>query len=182
MELEGYKNPALKIYGNTDAVKSYLAGILNSSSVKTYETAKTNPEGIETKFDVEKKKPLVKTGSYYFMDLPSLNNGISQYHLEVSSDTREAPMKLPGAVEEEYSYSITLPDGWLMLNPTTNLTLSNEAGKLDLELQQKKNTVVFTKVLKVNDRIEAKHYREFLELIRTFSDEKFNRLILIPAQ
>jgi len=182
MELEGYKNPALKIYGNADAVKTYLSGNLGPSSVVTYETKKTNPEGTETKFQVEKKKPLVKTGGYYFLDLPVLNNGIAQYHLDASSDTREAPLKLGGDIEEEYTYTITLPDGWTLLNPKTRLTLSNEAGKLDLELQQKKNTVVFSKNLKVNERIEAKDYREFLELIRTFGDERYSRLVLVPAK
>jgi hypothetical protein len=181
MRLEGVKNPYLKLVGNPDAVKGYLVGGLGQSAVKSYEIGDLEQESCDAELMIDKKNPLEEIGGYCFLNLPNLSAGVGQYHLEGMSDARETTLKLPNMIDESYSFTLILPDKWQLLNPETKLKVENDAGSVEIEIYQKKNTVVIEKTLKTNPSISFLQYSGFLELIRAFSDEKYNRLVLIPA-
>lgn len=178
IELEGLKNPYFKLTGNPDAVKSQLSGGLGQSAVKSHEITSLKQDLCEADLAVEKKKPLENFGELYFLTLPALSSGIGQYHLETMSDARESMLKLPAPVDEEYEFTVTLPRDWRMLNPETDLKIENEAGALYIEVAQKKDKAVIKKSLEIHPLVPAEHYPGLMELVRTFSDEKYSRLVL----
>lgn len=178
IELEGAKNPYLKLSGKQDAIKTYLSGGLNASDVKDFRVEKLSGQETEMVFTIEKTDPVENTGGYYFLTLPALANGAGQYHLEGLSDSRETPMKLPAGIDEEYAFTITLPAGWKLLTPATELELENPAGTVEIEISQKKDKVVVEKAIEVNRNISEQQYQEFLELVRTWADDRYSRLVL----
>jgi hypothetical protein len=178
MELEGMHNPYLKFLGSGDAVKSYLSGGVNSSAVKSFMVKELDQDASLVELTLEKEIQLKETGGYFFFDLPALSTDMRQYHIEGMSDTRVEPLKLPVNIDEEYSYSIIIPDGWVLVNPETDLEIENEAGKLEIKMEQKKNKIIIEKDIEINPDITPRQYEGFLLLVRTWSDEPYNRLVL----
>jgi hypothetical protein len=178
MGLKGVNHPYLKVSRNQDAVKSLLSGGLPSSSVTSYEISKLTEGDCQVDFSVEIKDPLQETGGYYFLDLPALSIGIAQHNLAGMSDNRETPLKLPVDIDEEYSFTIQLKEGWQMITPANKIKIENEAGMLEIEVTQKKDKLVIGKSIRVDRDISIQQYPDLLDLVRTWSDERYNRLML----
>ncbi len=178
MTLEGANNPFLKLSQNKDVVKSYLSGGLGSSAVKDYSLDKLNEEECKATFTIEKNNPLEHTGDYFFLTLPGLSVDASHFHLEGMSDERETPLKLPQGIDVEYSYTITLPEGWKMVTPEADIEIKNEIGTVEINISQKKNKLVIDKEIKVQPDISVQQYPDLLKLVRTWVDERYNKLVL----
>jgi hypothetical protein len=178
MELEGQLNPYFKFLEKEDAVKGALSGGLSSSSIKTYQVTELDQDASEVVFTIESKEPMKEAGSFYSLELPALSMDMRQYQLEGMSDTRAEPLLLPVDIDEEYEYTINLPDGWELFSPETDLEIENGAGTLEISIQHKKGRIMIEKDIEIKRDISVADYPGFLELVRTWSDERHNRLVL----
>jgi hypothetical protein len=178
MELEGANNPFLKLSEDADAAKKYLSGGLNSSAVKSYQIEELTVPACEVTFTLEQNDAIEKVGEYYSLNVPGLSNSMARLHLEGMSDKRETAVKLPGMVDEEYSFTITLPEGWELLTPEAKFEMENEVGSLKISIHQKKDKLEIEKELEINQDISFQQYAGFLELVRNWTDERYSRLIL----
>ena len=177
-ELEGRNNPYLKLTDSEDAAKGLLSGSLGAASVKSYAIKEMDQEESEVSYVIEARDAAKLAGGYYSLELPALGMDIRKYHLEAMSDMREEPLRLPQGIDEEYAFTITFPEDWKLITPETKLEIENEAGTLEISIQRKKNKVVIEKELELNRNITAQQYAGFLELVRTWLDEDYNRLVV----
>jgi hypothetical protein len=178
MELEGKLNPYLKVLGNEDAMKGYLSGGINSSAIKTFKVKELNQETSLVEFILEKEYQMNEIGGYFFFDLPALSIDMRQYRIEGMNDTRDEPLKLPVSIDEEYSFTISIPDGWELISPEADIEIKNDVGKFDVVIQKKKSKIVVSKDIEINQEITPQQYEGFLFLVRSWMDEKHNRLVL----
>ena len=119
---------------------------------------------------------------YLFFELPVASNGIEQYNLGSMSDERITALRLPREVYEKYSYTIDLPQGWRLLTTQMDQDMDNGAGSMEIEINQKRDRVVINKKITIHQEIGVEDYPAFLKLIRTWQEEKYNVLVLVPVE
>lgn len=125
------------------------------------------------------KNPVKRVGTYMMISLPDSPKGISHSTYIQMNSKRETPLPLLYAPSESYSYEVTLPAGTKLATPTGTTTLTNEAGSMEVTIQQEGNIVNVTRTLKVTSTIlKGKTYEAFHALLAAWVNPNNNSLLI----
>lgn len=96
---------------------------------------------------------LKATNGYVLVDLPVAPTTLANSHFCRMNSNRQDNLMMPCKADEQYSYSIQIPEGMNLCTPQTDKTIANAAGKLVYSVQKNGNTAQVTRSLKLNKQL-----------------------------
>lgn len=178
LKMSNGKNPYFKLMSDTSYIKRSFSIGIASSDLKNVELVKLNEGFSETNFDLERKKPLSKYADYLIFELPVLNDGFTSWHLSTLTWERQDMLQLPGFLKEEYEFIVKIPVGWSLINEPVKQSISNEAGKLDINLEYKSGQVVIERKIEIRKaKLTAKELSQLRSLVEGWQNKNIEKLI-----
>lgn len=87
-------------------------------------------------------------------------------------------MFLPYPIVEKYSYTITLPLDYTLINKRFNERLKNNVGTVSVEIKPKGNQIEINRELKLNTQmIYQIDYNEFRNMINFWLDKNLSTVV-----
>lgn len=178
LELENGANPYFDLLESEDDVKNFINGISN----KEYDKVKSKeliPGKSVFNMEFEKENTFEKRGNYLFWELPSCRKGMSSWHINYMSDLRQESFKLPELIDERYEYSISVPEGYQLVNLPSTDDISNELGTVKMLIEQKDQEIFITREIELRQQLIGRNqYRELKLMMETFNSKKYRSIIL----
>lgn len=171
-------NPWFKFNNDNQSIKNYLTG-LPSGSIKELKAIKTGPELTEAFVKIESDKLLTEVApGIYSLNIPGFSHGISGWNLSALPTSRVAPFCFPSLHAESTILTITIPDNYVLLTPTVNLTQKTEWGNLMLTIRQRDNLITVERGFESVEKIvEVKDYEVLREMTNRWNNELYQRLV-----
>lgn len=121
-----------------------------------------------------------ETNTIYTFNLPGSAGYLDNFHLAINSILRTTPVKYAFPIEEEFDYEIQIPDKWQLFGNIKNISLKNDVGIVKISMQQKNNTIIIKRYIKLNlNQVDATKYAQMQELLVGWADESGKRLQFI---
>lgn len=133
----------------------------------------TNPTQSIFSYDIASPaKAFLNEKNFWFLTLPKSNEGFDSWQLTALPDGRTKPVQLPSALNESYTYTITLPKKYQVVGLPTSIKLSNNTGTINIEIRQQKKKIIVTRALSITKSLIAvEDYKQFQELINMWRAE-----------
>ncbi len=178
VELMGSLNPYFTFLSDKDQVKRLFRPVIGSNNITNVLSTSFNDNKSAFTIEFKNISPIDTQENYIFMDLPFVNKGINSWHMTYLLSKRETPLEIPEPITESYQYTITLPEGVVLVTSPTNIKIKNEAGKLVIELSQSENVVTISKSISLPLKTyKPVQYDDFRLLINTWNNNKYTNLI-----
>jgi hypothetical protein len=138
----------------------------------------SDPAQSSFSFDITSPaKAFLNEKNFWFLTLPKSNEGFDSWQLTALPDGRTVPLQLASALNESYTYTISLPKNYQVVGLPTNLKITNNTGSVNIEIRQQKKKIIVTRALSISkSMIPVEEYKQFQELIniwRTESNKPF---------
>ena len=133
----------------------------------------TNPTQSIFSYDITSPaKVFLNEKNFWFLTLPKSNEAFDAWQLTALPDGRTTPLQLASALNETYTYNITLPKKYKAVELPTNLKMSNNTGSVNIEIRQEKKKIVVIRTLSITkSMIPVEEYKQFQELINMWRAE-----------
>jgi len=180
----------------SNTMKGFFVGNYNGSA-DSFLKMKASPDAVKglmpgwkSKMDVlgENKMKIVFSGEnkglseirdgYCFVSLPVSRDGISSKHLLPLSIERKTPFYFGHPQKESYRFTLTVPQGYQMINKNITKNINTPAGSLTIEIKQIEDKVTVDKTLEIlKPVIPVSEYAGFKDLITEWYLKKYNELV-----
>jgi hypothetical protein len=171
-------NPYYRFRSDSSYAKKLIGGGLSAGQVVESEIINTAHYRTLAKMKIQEKKAPESRGGYYFWQIPENKNGTKGWNISYLLPERQDPFEVPFKIDEEYSYTLTLPEGIQLVNESELQEQASDFGKLVLSVTQKGNKVVIKRLFVVTDTwIDPEQYPSFKEMIDVWNDEQGRRLV-----
>ncbi len=175
-------NPFLKLTVGASSFNKLVSGNLVCKKKGSVKVANSNPAKSEITVDLKKGQPLPQTAGYYSLELPEMKNGFESFHISYLESTRLDPFVLPFSVQENYEFSIEIPEGYEFVSKKVKVGAKNKAGSVIITMLPKGNQMEVTRELHLNNKlIEVTEYNDFRELVNTWLDENLRKVVFKKA-
>lgn len=151
----------------------------NFGTLINSEILHSDPNQMEIKFSSQ--NTLQQAGDYLLYNLPVLPTGIHSWQLNMLNSDRKTALELPYLLEENYEYTIHLPENKDLKNKNIEIHLKNKAGSVDISLKQENKTVKIKKNLILSKRVyqpSSQEYGQLRELITSWLSNGTEDLII----
>ncbi len=166
VKLEGSANPFLELHQDPSSVKSKFTGRVVSEDEDAVKIINSNPAKTELTLEVGKSDSLKSIEGYYRWDLPEMTNGFESWHINYLSSEREDPFVLPNTLDESYTYTVEIPEGYIFVNKDQNINLKSAAGSVKITSKNKGNVIEITRELKLDrEVIDPADYEDFKAMV-----------------
>mgnify|MGYP002640474245 CR=1 FL=1 len=168
-------NPYLSIYQDSSKVKSMVTGI---SGIKESQIKKLTQDECISVISFKMDKPTTIQGKYHTLTLPKASGGVDSWHINLLTADRDAPLEIPSLIEERYEYAIVLPaEAKMVSNPTFSI-ISNEAGSVTIQYEQKENEIIILKEIKLTKKIiSPSYYSKFKDIMDVWNNKMFGEVV-----
>jgi hypothetical protein len=171
-------NPYYQVELDTNSLKSLIGGYAHKEEIKV---DLINAAQYRTLANVNLmfKEPLKQLGDYFLLDLPVNMAGTEKWNIRFLHNERFTPFELPNTIDEQYSFSIRLPEGVKLINPAALIEKSAPCGELVIYIAQDKDVVIVKKMLILSQKtIDLEDYPVFKEMMDLWNEKNFRRLYL----
>ena len=115
--------------------------------------------------------------SYFYISLPEYRAGFNSYNIHPLSDSRNAPLKIKGPLNEKYTYSVNYNKKFRLINKPTEVNKRNKLGQVIIKISDSSNKVIIEKRLEIEKSLITKEDYVYLkELIDLWTAENYKRL------
>ena len=168
----GSSNPYLKIVASDNSIKGLLSGWdgkLDSLS----------EEKLKIVYSGEKKGSEKIQGDYCFVTIPASNNGLMSKRLLPLSTNRKTAFDFGHPLKESYKYTLTLPEGYELVNNNISKKIETPVGILSIKIEQNGRAVSINKSVEITKSvIPVTEFDGFKRLVTEWSLSKYNQLVL----
>ncbi len=172
-------NPYYKIKTDTNAVKQLLGGGISAQDIKSVKNQKATQIRSEMKYDIMKKQAAKNYSGYCFVKLPVCNKGIDSWHISYLNSDRIVPFRIPFPINEQYDFTIVIPEGMKSVDSLSVVELTAPFGELSINIARDGNKITVKRKLIINQStIPVENYKEFKQLIDLWNDPKYRQLVL----
>jgi len=180
LETSGALNPVFKLRNDKTYNLKMLSGAYGATDIKSGETKKTDSEATEATYQILTADTLRQEAGYFFWKLPALASGTDGWHMVELATKRQTPLEIPMLIRENYTYTVTLPEGMTLVTPKTEIVLNpDKVGQLNIFISQQGNLLLVTRTLKLNDLvIQPENYEHFRKLMNIWNEKKFREIVL----
>lgn len=177
VELTGANNPFLLLQNDKGKFKSLISNKMikddDAISIKNSNVAKS-----ELLVKVESTESISDNNGYYSWQLPVITGGFEKWRIAYLDKTRQSNLFLPYPIVEKYSYTITLPLDYTVINKRFNERLKNNVGTVSVEIKPKGNQIEINRELKLNTQmIYQIDYNEFRDMINFWLDKNLSTVV-----
>jgi Domain of Unknown Function with PDB structure (DUF3857)/Domain of Unknown Function with PDB structure (DUF3858)/Transglutaminase-like superfamily len=107
----------------------------------------------EDKGSSTSSQALKATDGYVLVNLPDAPMTLANSHFCRMNSDRKDNLMMPCKADEQYNYSIQIPEGMKLCTPQIDKTIANAAGQLVYSVQKNGNTAHVTRSLKLNKQL-----------------------------
>ena len=176
-ELTGRLNPYLALLRENEKIKHYFSGF-SSSDIPHANLLELAPQKSSFSCQVNKKNMLKKDSSFYFFSIPLLKTGIESDGIHILEAKRATPFKLSAPIEENYEFTIAIPEDLTLITNDMDISTNNKIGSFVYQVKQKKGTVLVKKSLHIKEAtITPEDYQDFKELMDNWNLRQTGELI-----
>jgi len=177
VELMGSSNSYSSFLNDKDQVKRLFRPAIGSNNITNLFSTSFSSKKSQFSIEFKNTSPIETQENYFFMELPFVNKGINSWHMAYLLSKRDTPLEIPAPITESYQYTITLPEGVVLVASPINININNEAGKLGIEISQSKNRVTISKSISLPYKTyKPVQYDDFRLLINTWNKNKHTKL------
>jgi hypothetical protein len=172
-------NTYYQIESDTNSLKSVIGGISGKADLKI---DLINAAQYRTLANIHLaiKEPLKSYGNYFIFELPVNTAGTEKWNIRFLHSERLTPFEVPNTLDEEYSYTIKLPEGARLINPVELIEKSAPFGELVVYISQEKDEIIVKKMLVLNQTtISIEDYPAFKEMMDLWNEKNFRKLFLV---
>jgi hypothetical protein len=160
-----------------DDSKDLLRGI--SSSDYTFTKTSCTKDSIFYSATFTNSNLAKKVDGYYIMNLPYIAQGVAANGIEELPLARVTNIELLGSINESYSFTYTLPNGYSLISPINESKVENSLGMCDIARTEKDGKIMITRKLIINKAIiPVENYSEFRQLMALWADKNLNKVII----
>jgi hypothetical protein len=171
-------NPYYHFRSDSSYAKKLIGGGVSAGNVLESEIINTAQYRTLAQIKIENKKTPEDRGGYFFWEIPINRNGTGNWRISYLLPERVEPFEVPGKLDEEYSYTLTLPDNVKLVNETELTEKETDFGKLILSVTQKDNKVVIKRLFELNETwITPENYAAFKEMMDLWNDDQSQKLV-----
>jgi len=152
LKLEAGLLDNISIAQDTQRIKNYFSSILPYSESKPITAKFANPLSAKFQIPIKGEAKLRTLENYSFWTIPHLTNGIAAHYFNRLASLRDFPIIVP-ALEEEYSYSITIPKSIEWVGKETHIAYQTNFGEMHIDIALKNGKIQVDKYLKIEPQI-----------------------------
>jgi len=178
--ITGSVNPYLGLIRDKNKMKNMVAGGFSRSDLKEIKLSQSSLGNSFQTYTVMDEKPFRKDSAWMYFTLPYCNAGTDSWGIKTLPSKRMQAVEIPFSGEENYEYSLTLPEGWSLFTPAGKTEISNNAGKYLFEVKQDGSKVTVSRKIKLTNRIiSLENYSDFKALMDNWNDPRKREVIFI---
>ena len=179
LEISGNANPFLAMNTDKTIIKDKISGNLVKKGDKAVKIISSNDAKSEIDLEVSKDEPFSKKAGLYRFDIPAMKNGFESWHISYLESTRTDPFIIPGELNEKYSFTLTIPDGYEFVNKKENVNISNKTGSVRIIISAKGDKVMIERELRLTKKtIEPGEFSDFRTLINEWLDRNYRMIVV----
>ena len=172
-------NPYYQITTDTSIIKSFIGGGISKKDITSAEVINSAQFRTLAKFDVKSIDSIKNQGAYYFWEIPLIIKGSESWHISSLNSERISQFNVPFPINEQYSYTVSLPEGAHFINPVELTERKTEFGELLLSTSIKGNKITVKRMLLIHrTEISPQEYPAFKEMMDLWNEGNFRKLIL----
>ncbi len=172
-------NPYYSFLSDSTHAKKLFTGGISSKDIVSTEVLNSAQFRTLAGLTVNSEKAAREQAGYVFWEIPVNKMGMEDWHITYLDQERTAPFSTPFTLDEEYSYSITLPSNAELVNPLELTEMTTDFGKLVLSTRQKDNKVTVKRMLVIKQQIiTPEAYPEFKAMIDLWNEKNHRQLVL----
>lgn len=172
-------NPYYSFQKDSTYAKKLITGGISSKDIIETEIINSAQFRTLAKMTVTAKKPVKNQGDYYFWDIPGNKSGAGSWNLTYLNSERNTPYEIPFVLDEQYSYSVTVPANVQLVNQVELTERKTDFGKMVLSTTQNGNNIIIKRMLVLNRTlITTEEYPAFKEMMDVWNEKNFRKLIL----
>ena len=177
--LGGAVNPYLGLIRDKNKMKGMVGGEFSKPDLKEIKVSQSSPETSFQTYTVMDEKPFRKDSSWLHFSIPYCSAGIESWGMKTLSAKRTQPLELPCSGEENYEYTLSLPDGWKLYTDPSKIELSNKAGHYLFELKQEGAKLVISRKIRFSENvISVENYADFKSLMDNWNNPRQREVII----
>ncbi|MBC8321799.1 MAG: DUF3857 domain-containing protein [Bacteroidetes bacterium] len=178
LELKGQANQYFTLYNDSSKIKSIIKGGVSGKNLTSAKLEKLTQEESRTHLEFEIEDPFSKSNNYLSFELPYINNGSENWHINILPAKRSAPLEIQEPIHERYEYTIVFPNELKPVSPHKNIEIKNDAGYLLIKFEKSEKEIIITKEIKFDKKIIGiKDYGSFREIMNTWNNSNYKLII-----
>ncbi len=179
IELSGICNPYYRLRLDSSYVKSMITGDFNASAVKSIEKKKLSELSSAYQITWNLEPGTWNYDSFTYLELPRFKTGFDAWNLVHFLGEGDTPVRLDFPLKEEYSYEISLPSGYSLFTPSTEINIKNDLGELIIKISQSGSKVKIERSFELyHDVISSDKMKEFKEMIVAWEKVDHRKIVL----
>jgi hypothetical protein len=172
-------NPYYSFLSDSAHAKNLITGGISGKDIATAEILNSAQFRTLAQLTVNAKKAAREQAGYTFWEIPVNKMGMEDWRISYLDFDRSDPFSVPFTLDEEYSFSITLPQNTELVNPVELTEIKTDFGNLVLSTQQQDNVVTVKRMLVINRQvITPEDYADFKAMTDLWNDKNHRQLVL----
>ncbi len=177
LELTGAVNPFLMLQNDKGGFKTMVSGgLIKDGDAVIVQNSNLAKSALTVKAETD--KPVTDQNGYLRWSLPAMTNGFEKWQISYLDRERISDFYLPVAISESYTYTITIPAGYELINKRFSERVKCSAGSASVEIKPKDNQIEIIRELNLTGAaIGQQDYQEFREMINFWMDKNQKTLV-----
>ncbi|MFC2129821.1 DUF3857 domain-containing protein [Bacteroidota bacterium] len=126
-----------------------------------------------------KKDGINKLDGIYELNLPTAPRGFDALNIKLIPVSRITPYKLPQTFDEEYQFTVNIPEDMSLTVDVKDIEIENLVGKVLNSIRQEGNKLIISRKLKINkDLINPEEYHHLYKLISGWNSNKHKTIYI----
>lgn len=177
LELTGAVNPFLMLQNDKGGFKTMVSGgLIKDGDAVIVQNSNLAKSALIVKAETD--KPVTDQNGYLRWSLPAMTNGFEKWQISYLDRERISDFYLPVAISESYTYTITIPAGYELINKRFSERVKCSAGSASVEIKPKDNQIEIIRELNLTGAaIGQQDYQEFREMINFWMDKNQKTLV-----
>jgi len=172
-------NPYYTLLNDSSSIKKLIGGSFSAKDISSFGLINTAQARSNLIYQFDSKDLLKHQINYYFFELPVCINGVESWHMNYLNSDRKTDLEIPFPLNEQYSFTITLPEDMQLINPVEIIEQSTDFGKVIISNIQNDTAVTVKRMFEISkNTIPISSYQEFKAMMDIWNEMKYRELVL----
>jgi hypothetical protein len=172
-------NPYYELIQDSGFINQLIGGGFSANDISSADIINNAQTRSNLYYQFSKNDSLSHYGEYYFLDIPVCKQGAESWHIHQLNRDRKSDFEIPFPLNEQYSFTISLPKDMKLINPVEMIEQTSDIGEVVISNIQNDTAIIVKRMLKISrQEIPVSSYSEFKQKIDIWNEDKYRRLVL----